>query len=144
MARQTGQAEGGQGPRRPGAAQAAAVIVAAYNYTCALTRYRLMTIPGACIVDAAHIHQFADSRNTDPRNGLALCKNAHWLFDNGLWTLTHDFRVIVAEGRFTEDGPDQMLLREYHGQRIYLPAEPAHWPGPVHIARHRKHRFQDI
>jgi putative restriction endonuclease len=49
-------------------------------------------------VDAAHIHQFADSRNNDPRNGLALSKNAHWLFDNGLRALTDDFKVIVAEG----------------------------------------------
>ncbi|HEV3083915.1 MAG TPA: HNH endonuclease [Gemmataceae bacterium] len=82
-------------------------IVAAYNYTCALTRYRLTTIAGGSIVDAVHIHQFSDSRNNDPRNGLALCKNAHWLFDNGLWTLTDDFKVIVAEGRFAEDGPEQ-------------------------------------
>jgi putative restriction endonuclease len=117
-------------------------IVAAYNYTCALTRYRLTTIAGASIVDAAHIHQFADSRNNDPRNGLALCKNAHWLFDNGLWTLTDDYRVIVAEGHFAEEGADQKLLREYHGQQIHLPAEPAHWPSPLHIAWHRKHRFK--
>jgi putative restriction endonuclease len=71
-------------------------IVAAYNYTCALTGYRLTTITGGSIVDAAHIHQFADSRNNDPRNGLALTKNAHWLFDNGLWTLTDDYHVVVA------------------------------------------------
>jgi len=70
-------------------------------------RYRLTTIAGGSIVDAAHIHQFSDSRNNDPRNGLALCKNAHWLFDNGLWTLTDDYKVIVAEGRFAEDGPEQ-------------------------------------
>jgi hypothetical protein len=44
--------------------------------------------------------------------------------------------------RSHEDGPDQKLLREYQGQRIRLPAEPAHWPNPVHIAWHRKHRFQ--
>jgi putative restriction endonuclease len=42
--------------------------VAAYNYTCALTRYRLTTIAGGSIVDAAHIHQFSDSRNNDPRS----------------------------------------------------------------------------
>ena len=42
-------------------------IVAAYNYTCALTCYRLTTIAGGSIVDAAHIHQFSDSRNNDPR-----------------------------------------------------------------------------
>jgi putative restriction endonuclease len=51
-------------------------VVAAYNYTCALTGYRLTTIASGSIVDAAHIHQFADSRNNDPQNGLALCKNA--------------------------------------------------------------------
>src|SRR5205807_2521265 len=118
-------------------------IVAAYHYTCALTRYRLTTIAGGSIVDAAHIHQFSDSRNNDPRNGLALCKNAHWLFDNGLWTLTDDYKVIVAEGRFAEDGPEQkQLLCEYHGQKIHLPNNPAHWPNPVHIAWHRKKKFK--
>jgi putative restriction endonuclease len=77
-------------------------IVAAYNYTCALTRYRLTTIAGGSIVDAAHIHQFSDSRNNDPRNGLALCKNAHWLFDNGLWTLTdHTDRLCFGKSHLT-------------------------------------------
>jgi putative restriction endonuclease len=117
-------------------------IVAAYNYTCALTRYRLTTISGASIVDAAHIHQFSDSRNNDPRNGLALCKNAHWLFDNGLWALTDDYKVIVALGGFAEDGPDQKLLATYGGQRIHLPANSAVWPSPVHIAWHRNKKFK--
>ena len=117
-------------------------IVAAYNYTCALTRYRLTTIAGGSIVDAAHIHQFSDSRNNDPRNGLALCKNAHWLFDNGLWTLTDDYKVVVAEGRFAEAGPGEMLLAEYRGKKIHLPNDSAHWPNPVHIAWHRKNRFK--
>jgi putative restriction endonuclease len=117
-------------------------IVAAYDYTCALTRYRLTTISGGSIVDAAHIHQFSDSRNNDPRNGLALCKNAHWLFDNGLWTLSDEYKVIVAEGRFAEAGPHQQLLREFHGKPILLPSDPAIWPNLVHMAWHRKHRFQ--
>jgi putative restriction endonuclease len=56
-------------------------VVSLYNYTCALTGYRLMTIASGSIVDAAHIHQFSDPRNNDIRNGIALCKNAHWLFD---------------------------------------------------------------
>ncbi len=46
-------------------------VVAAYDYTCALTNYRLTTIDAGSIVDAAHIHQFADSRNNDARNGLS-------------------------------------------------------------------------
>jgi putative restriction endonuclease len=117
-------------------------VVSAYNYTCALTRYRLTTITGSSIVDAAHIHQFADSRNNDPQNGIALCKNAHWLFDNGLWTLTDDYRVIVAEGEFTEAGVDQHLLKQYHGQLILLPAHCSLWPSPVHIGWHRSRKFK--
>src|SRR5258706_6484975 len=62
------------------------IVVPAYNYTCALTGYRLVTVDTGSIVDAAHIHQFADSRNNHPRNGIALCKNAHWMFDEGLWS----------------------------------------------------------
>lgn len=118
-------------------------VVAAYNYTCALTRYRLTTVDAGSIVDAAHIHQFADSRNNDPRNGLALCKNAHWLFDNGLWTLADDYTVLVAEDAFSEESPDQKPLRDYHGQRIHLPADSACWPDPVHLAWHRKQQFQN-
>jgi putative restriction endonuclease len=117
-------------------------VVGAYNYTCALTGYRLTTINGASIVDAAHIHQFAHSRNNDPRNGIALCKNAHWLFDNGLWTLTDDYRVIVAEGQFAEAGADQKLLGQYHGQKIHLPADAGLCPNPLHLAWHRSKKFK--
>ena len=82
----------------------------------ASTGYRLMLVTSGMIIDAAHIHQFADSRNNDVRNGLALCKNAHWLFDNGLWTITDDYTVRVAVGHFTEASPDQKRLSDYHGQ----------------------------
>jgi putative restriction endonuclease len=117
-------------------------VVAAYNYTCALTRYRLITISAGCIVDAAHIHQFSDSRNNDTRNGLALCKNAHWLFDNGLWALTDDYRVLVATCHFSEDSPEHKGLSDYHGAKIHLPSDPALWPNPIHLAWHRKNRFE--
>jgi putative restriction endonuclease len=116
-------------------------IVAAYNYTCALTQLRLLTIDSGSIVDAAHIHQFARSRNDNPRNGLALCKNAHWLFDNGLWSLSDDYRVIVARDDFTETCPDQTPLLDYEGRQILLPGNPKLWPDPVHLAWHRKHVF---
>lgn len=79
-------------------------IVSAYGYTCALTGYRVTTISAGAIVDAAHIHQFSDSRNNDPTNGIALCKNAHWLFDVGLWTVDDDYRVVVATDAYVKAG----------------------------------------
>jgi putative restriction endonuclease len=117
-------------------------VIPAYGYACALTGYRLTTITAASIVDAAHIHQFSDSRNNDPKNGIALCKNAHWLFDQGLWSLTDDYRVIVAVGRFSEDCPDQKGLLNYHGERVRLPIDQSLWPNPIHLSWHREKKLQ--
>jgi putative restriction endonuclease len=119
-------------------------VVAAYDYTCALTGYRLTTVSGTSIVDAAHIHQFSDSRNNDLCNGIALCKNAHWLFDNGLWTINKKYKVVVATDRFVEDSPDKRGLRQYHRQDIRRPNDPELLPSQIHLAWHRrKHGFEE-
>jgi putative restriction endonuclease len=117
-------------------------IVSAYRYTCALTGYRVTTIGAGAIVDAAHIHQFADSRNNDPRNGIALCKNAHWMFDIGLWSVDDGYCVIVASDAFDEDSPNQKPLREMNGQRLGLPTDERIWPSKAHLAWHRERKFK--
>jgi putative restriction endonuclease len=118
-------------------------VVPAYNYTCALTRYRLVTIDSGSIVEAAHIHQFADSRNNHPRNGIALCKNAHWMFDEGLWSLDDDYRVLIDPKRFDESGGDELLLAPKAKTRILLPGDPNYWPDKAHLFWHRKyHGFE--
>src|SRR5262245_33228024 len=114
-------------------------VVPAYNYTCALTQYRLVTVDSGSIVDAAHIHQFADSRNNHPRNGIALCKNAHWMFDEGLWSLDDEYRVLVATKRFDESGTEAHLLSLKANSRILLPVDPNYWPDKAHLAWHHKH-----
>ena len=110
--------------------------------TLRLTGYRITTIAKGSIVDAAHIHEFSDSRNNDPKNGMALCKNAHWLFDAGLWSVGDDYRIIVAKDAFAEDSPDQKPLAEYHGSPLRLPNDQWFWPDPKHLAWHRKHTFR--
>jgi len=116
-------------------------VVAAYCHTCALTGYRITTITGHSIVDAAHIHQYARSRNNDPENGIALCKNAHWLFDLGLWSVDDDFCVIVANGAFIESHPTQNSLVSLRGNRITLPSDSRFWPSRKHLEWHRLNRF---
>ena len=116
-------------------------VVTAYNYTCALTGYRLVTLTSGTIVDACHIHQFAKSRNNDSTNGISLCKNAHWLFDNGLWTLRDDYTILTADRHFSEAGEGALLLGGLKGKRIILPANITHWPAQQHLEWHRKHKF---
>ncbi len=96
------------------------VVVLAYKHTCALTGYRMTTLEMESIVDAAHIHQFHDSRNNDPCNGMALTKNAHWQFDRGLWSLNDDYRVLVNREKFVEEGIPGQRLADFEGQKIFL------------------------
>ena len=117
-------------------------VVPAYEYTCALTRYRCVTVDAGSIVDACHIHPFSDSRNNHPRNGIALSKNAHWLFDQGLWSLTDNYEVMVARDRFDEAGQEACLLQRMAGTRILLPRDERLWPDPAYVAWHRTHRFE--
>lgn len=116
-------------------------VVTSYDYTCALTGYRLVTLTSGTIVDACHIHQFASSRNNDLNNGIALAKNSHWLFDNGLWSLRDDFTVLVADRYFAEAGESALLLGQMRDKRIALPANEAHWPSQQHLHWHRNNRF---
>lgn len=114
------------------------VVVFAYKYTCALTGYRLTTLEMGTIVDAAHIHEFKDSRNNDPRNGIALSKNAHWQFDRGLWSINDDYRVLINKEKFIEDGVPGQRLADFEGRRVFLPGDPKYWPEPDYLEWHRK------
>ena len=105
-------------------------VVSAYGHTCALTRYRVTTIAGSSLVDAAHIHEFASSRNNDPRNGLALCKNAHWLFDQGLWSLTDHFQVLWPARRLPRRAPKRTCCVPTPAARSICPPTTASGPTP--------------
>jgi putative restriction endonuclease len=114
-------------------------VLPAYDYTCALTRYRMIAINGTTALDAAHIQQFKKGGNNHPTNGIALSKTAHWLFDRGFWSITHDLRVIVAADRFDEAGEEAYLLKKLTGRELLRPANPHFWPDPACLAWHRKH-----
>jgi len=120
------------------------VVIVAYKHTCALTGYRLTTTEMESIVDAAHIHEFRDSRNNDPCNGIALTKNAHWQFDRGLWSLTDDYKILINRGKFSEDGTKGQRLSDFEGQNILLPSDSSYLPGSQYLEWHRKkHGFQN-
>ena len=117
-------------------------IVPIYGYACVLCGVKMLLPSGITLVEAAHIHQFSKSRNDDVTNGMALCRNHHWAFDQGLWTLGSDFEVIVATAAFFEDAPNQMPLRAYQSSQVdlsYLARE--HRPNQKHLDWHRRHKF---
>ncbi|MEY3894681.1 MAG: hypothetical protein RLZZ214_200 [Verrucomicrobiota bacterium] len=97
-------------------------VLGGYYLTCALTGYRLDT-ETTSIVHAAHIHQHAVSGNDDPRNGLALTPDAHWMFDAGLWTAVPkgDHSLIrITHCRFTEFSPIGRTLAAFNSQPLHF------------------------
>jgi putative restriction endonuclease len=119
-------------------------VLSGYYFTCALTGYRLDTETSS-IVQAAHIHQHAVSGNDDPSNGLALTPDAHWTFDQGLWTaipMGDDFCIKVAAGRFSDSSPHGRSLAASDGKPLYFHHHARIRPAAAHLAWHRtKHRL---
>jgi putative restriction endonuclease len=118
-------------------------VLPAYDYTCALTRYRMIAVNGSTPLDAAHIHQFKRGGSCHPTNGIALSKTAHWLFDHGFWSLTDDFRVLVADAKFEESGDATHLLKPRAGTEVLRPTHRHFWPDLESIRWHRQtHHFE--
>lgn len=114
-------------------------VVSEYRYTCALTGYRCVTGEGATIVDAAHIEAWCRSQNDDLRNGLALSKNAHWMFDEGLWSVDREFRVVIHAKRFAEHGPEALRLAAFAGRHLQFDPSATLRPAGEYFLQHRRH-----
>jgi putative restriction endonuclease len=117
-------------------------IVPLYRYSCALCRLKLLLASGVALVEAAHIHQFSQSRNDDITNGMALCRNHHWAFDQGLWTLDLNYKVSIAQSEFLEISPNQKELASYqstHLELSWLP--PQYRPSRDSIDWHRNNIY---
>ena len=116
-------------------------VVTQYRFTCALTGYGLHTRKGSTIVEAAHIHSFSKSRNDNPDNGLALTRDAHWMFDEGLWTLDERQTIRVASEIFTEWGNEADWLKARHEKPCSFLEGVSLRPSKVHLHWHRENVF---
>ncbi|QDT16657.1 hypothetical protein [Alienimonas californiensis] len=71
-----------------------------------------------------------------------MSKPPRWLFDDGLWSLTNDLTVLVANGRFfREAAPDQRALADYAGRQLRMPNVEANRPDPTCLRWHRRKVF---
>lgn len=123
--------------RKGRSARFAVRVCSEYRYTCALTGYRCVTGDGATIVDAAHIEAWSETRNDDPQNGLALSKSAHWMFDEGLWSVDDNFRILINPRRFTEQGAEFLRLASYAGRHLQFDPASKLRPALAQLRRHR-------
>lgn len=101
----------------------------AYEHHCAICGKQL------ALIEAAHILPVAVSGSTDEtRNGIALCRNHHHAFDQGLIFITDDYKVHVNHSRLAElnsigqDEGIESLLKAEGGSLLHLPDAAADRP----------------
>lgn len=108
------------------------VIKELYSFSCCVCRLNTNMGNNRSVVDGAHILPFAEFHNNNPRNGIALCKNHHWGFDCGAWSLTDDQRILVSPKL---NSPVPYLIAN---AIIHLPTDEEFWPDPAALQWHRK------
>jgi len=115
------------------------VVLANYHHTCAVTGQKFV-YSATVEADAAHIIAKGNRGTDDPRNGLALSKSAHWAFDQGIFTISDQYEVMIHPAARKASASAFPLL-EADRRRIALPSDTAYHPHQEALAWHRKERF---
>ena len=115
-------------------------VRAIYDFTCAMTGLRLINGGGRPEVEAAHIRPVGNDHNGPDsiRNGIALSRSIHWMFDRGILSLTDNHEILMAK-RLVPDPVRQLLNPD--GQ-VLLPADPRLHPHSQFLRYHRERIFK--
>lgn len=90
-----------------------------YN-RCAICGEEFESPEGTPDLEAAHILPKSENGPDVLQNGLALCSQHHWAFDNGWFEIGENYEIKIRE--FPDlRGYDE--LTEYDGKQLYLPSE---------------------
>ncbi|MEO1353606.1 MAG: HNH endonuclease [Cyanobacteria bacterium J06635_15] len=115
------------------------IVVSLYEQQCAFCHLKIVSDNNQNIVDGAHILPFAEFRDDQFDNGLSLCKNHHWAFDHGWFSISDDYRILVAHERFHEEASENMrLMQDFNGENILLPSQVAYRPRLSALQWHRR------
>jgi putative restriction endonuclease len=114
------------------------VIQSAYESTCAMTGLKLINGGGRCEIEAAHIKPVADDGPDSPRNGIALSRTVHWMFDRGILSISDAGEILMAPKLV----PDPVRRMLHADGKARFPATPAWTPHPSFLRYHREHFFK--
>jgi putative restriction endonuclease len=109
-----------------------------YDRRCAMTGLKLINGGGRCEIEAAHIRPVEDNGPDSPRNGIALSRTVHWMFDRGILSIADDGLILMAK-RLVPEQVSRMLNPDGH---ILLPNDPTFAPHRMFLRYHREYRFK--
>lgn len=111
-----------------------ALVLSAYGNKCAISRQAIFA--GKHLnLEAAHIRPQSHDGLNLPSNGIALCRDLHWAFDKGAFTLDEHGHVDVH--------PDARrdMLASIHGTIPFRPSEAFYAPRQSFAQYHRENIY---
>jgi putative restriction endonuclease len=108
------------------------LVLNAYQMRCAFTNRVIRLGNGLMNLEAAHIKPKSHRGLNLTCNGIALCRDLHWAFDKGAFTLSDDMCAEVHPD-VTDD-----FLRTIHGKRAFQPKAGYNLPRREVIEHHRQ------
>jgi len=112
-------------------------ICEVYGSTCAMTGVKIVTEDNKVEVEAAHIRPVSDLGPDSIRNGLALTRTAHWMFDKGIISAEDDGTILLARDHIPKKIND-ILNPDGH---LLLPERADFKPHPKFLHYHRENIF---
>lgn len=111
------------------------IVLRNYQSTCAVTGLKF-EMDGIVEAQAAHIIS-KDKRGSDnPKNGLALSRTVHWAFDQGIFTISDQYEVLIHP-KAKSANVKQFPLFVKDRKPIHLPKEDFFLPHPEALQWHR-------
>lgn len=113
----------------------------AYDTTCAFTGLKMRNGGGRSEVEAAHIRPVGDGHSgpDSVRNGLALSRTVHWMFDRGILSIDSNNRILKAKGLV----PEPVLRLLNPSGEILVPESERERPHQAFLEYHRNRIFKD-
>jgi putative restriction endonuclease len=113
-------------------------LISLYDHRCAFCRIRIISSSSQNIIDGAHIKPFAKFQDNRYTNGLTLCKNHHWAFDRGWFSISGSYKIIIPRNRFVEDAAtESRSMQDFHDEQIFLPEQESFYPSQEALSWHR-------
>lgn len=109
-------------------------VMAGYENKCAITG-NVIKWHNYNNLEAAHIYPKSHGGEFLPSNGIAMCRDLHWAFDKGFFTINDDFTIKV------HDDIDSEFLKDYNGRQIRLPRDQFFIPHKDNLKYHRENVY---
>lgn len=104
-----------------------------YDLACAMTGISIKNDRGILEVEAAHIKPVKHNGPDSVRNGIALCRTFHWMFDHGLVSIADNGEILVKELV-----PENVLKLVNKDGKIRMPSNLVSAPHPEFLKFHRE------